>query len=192
MPSFSETILGSPGERIRTLRKALKIQRDVFCTKHDISKHSMRSWELGIYEISSRSLDKLVDAFQKEGLLCSSSWILTGKGPEPFFCTTQNNEDTPSNQNSLSSSSTVEAEAQFFLEAAPHRHILIVKDKVASFSKGDFVGGIEISPEDYKDHMGKWAIIQKNDGVSPLVLKILAQGDIDLSICAPVVWHRRV
>lgn len=192
--SLADSILNTPGKRIRALRDAKKLQRDAFCDRHGISKHSLRAWEFDLYHISPRSMDTLLAAFQKEGIICSPQWILMGEGPRPF----QTGQE-PATQGSTVTTDfqmhpqTVGEEAQTFLQLGSSRSIYIVPTTLPGtpFRTGDYVGGVAVDPEVYAQHWGEWCLIQETPDPKSLTLRVLTKYDAQLTLCAPIVWHRR-
>jgi transcriptional regulator with XRE-family HTH domain len=73
----------SPGERIRMLRIILGISREDFCKKYDINFNTLTSIELDRLKISSKQLEKIIQAFVKEGVYIGALWIMEAKGSPP-------------------------------------------------------------------------------------------------------------
>ena len=70
--------------RISQIRKHTHLSRRSFCEKHGFSVSTFRDWENGKSFPSEKNILLIMDAFRKEGYVCSKKWILTGKGIDPI------------------------------------------------------------------------------------------------------------
>ena len=77
--SSSETKLGSPGSRLRDLRKQLKLSQGVLADQIDISQSTLSQIENDHYTLSLTALAALGEQY---GVNCN--WLISGKG-EIFF-----------------------------------------------------------------------------------------------------------
>ena len=85
--------MDNSGDRIKSLRGFLALSRREFCHKHGIPEVTLKSWELSLKSISTKQLEKIIGAFEKEGVSCTQEWILKGTPPSPF--SKMENVDTP-------------------------------------------------------------------------------------------------
>lgn len=60
------------------------MSRKDFCQRHSIPEVTLKSWELSLKSISIKQLEKVIRAFEKEGMCCTQEWILKGTPPSPF------------------------------------------------------------------------------------------------------------
>ncbi len=216
-PSFNKNSLTSVGKRLIALRSLCGLQRKQFSDKHGISYHTLRSIELDIMSISSKSMDKLIKAFRSEGLIISNeNWILHGTGlmPTHGIDTSLINEEEAKYEEH---SKTIQEESNLFLSLQKGRTLLTIEDECNApyYNFGDIVGGLIISQkEGFINHINKLCIIKhpkiKNKFIMRKIIpddkqdhfKLLALGDLDQSdsiftgvkidFCAPVIWYRKI
>jgi hypothetical protein len=73
----------SPAKRLYHLRHTVCHNRLIFCERHAISPHTLSAWEKGKKPVTEKGANKLIEAFAKEGILCSVEWLLHGVGLSP-------------------------------------------------------------------------------------------------------------
>ena len=73
----------SPAKRLYHLRHTVCHNRLIFCERHAISPHTLSTWEKGKKPVTEKGANKLIEAFAKEGILCSVEWLLHGVGLSP-------------------------------------------------------------------------------------------------------------
>lgn len=82
MMNFLENKI-SPAKRLYHLRHTVCHNRLTFCERHEISPHTLSAWEKGKKPVTEKGANKLIEAFAKEGILCSVDWLLHGVGLSP-------------------------------------------------------------------------------------------------------------
>ncbi len=116
------------------LRIVLGISREDFCATHDINFNTLTSIELDRLKLSSKQLQKIIDAFRKEGLHVDEVWIREAKGiaPTRFLPQAYHQEG-----------SILENWARFFSDSRKSVMVKLKSNEMEPFySEGDFVGGI--------------------------------------------------
>jgi transcriptional regulator with XRE-family HTH domain len=73
------------GKRIYALRKHLLLSRKEFCRKHNIPEPLLRGLELSLFSINEKYIQKLLEAFKSENIVCTEEWLLHGTGPAPIL-----------------------------------------------------------------------------------------------------------
>ncbi|MBT4880245.1 MAG: helix-turn-helix transcriptional regulator [Alphaproteobacteria bacterium] len=213
-PFLLRTNLDSPAKRIKALRGLTGLKREQFAQRHNISLHTLRSWELGLTNISEKSLQKLLAAFFDEGIFCDQSWILSGEGTSPLGST----PDTPSTKSTNENrEDPIVREVTCFLGSNPNHVTTAIKNSQASplFEIGDIVGGCKINAEQMKHYYGKFCILRTKEFPENLIVQLFYPSDqqdffyllsnypqnvnrfdefIDkqqIIECAPIIWHRK-
>lgn len=73
-------------DRAKFLREMTRLSRRAFGLKHNISPATLQNIEEGRYKkVSERTAEKLLVAFQIEGLDITMQWLLTGTGDLPSY-----------------------------------------------------------------------------------------------------------
>lgn len=85
MTKSKEEHLKNSGERIKHVRRdLLRLSREIFSQKHNISAGTLQGWETNRYKkLSESTVEIIIQAFEAEGLSCSKEWLLSGKGKAP-------------------------------------------------------------------------------------------------------------
>lgn len=73
----------TPGMRIRMMRVILGLSRESFCSRHGINFNTFTSIELDRLKISKKQIQKIIQAFGKEGLYTDEPWLMDGLGQGP-------------------------------------------------------------------------------------------------------------
>jgi hypothetical protein len=83
-PNLTEKIVQDAkiiGARFRSARSLVpNLNRKMFCEKYDINRYTMQSWENGLHVSKGKNIEKFIEALAKEGVVCTSSWLIEGKG----------------------------------------------------------------------------------------------------------------
>lgn len=196
-------------KRIRHLRdKVLKVSREVFCKKHNLSTATLRNWEeLRYGGVTENSVAKLVAAFQVEGINCDSNWLLYGKGQDPIL---QSWLGTPHRTDEA----LLAEELQLFYQL--HRNVVdaIISDDALfpCFISGFRVAGERLFHQDISKAIGLPSIVQTHAG--QIYTRLIRQSsipehytlvcinphttvsepileNIKLFSAAPIIWSRR-
>lgn len=130
------------GIRIRSLRGFTSLSRRAFCEKYVFSEATFKSWETGLTSIRETSLKNLIQAFQKEGIICSKDWIRKGIGTSPYKLSEASQE--PSQERGLLE------EVDFFLQNNQNVVVCQMEDEsmVPFYALNDYVGGFKINTKD--------------------------------------------
>lgn len=78
--SSKQNDLKSIGARFRSARSLVPINRKSFCERHGINRYTMQSWENGLHISKGKNVDKFIEALAREGVYCSSEWLIDGLG----------------------------------------------------------------------------------------------------------------
>src|SRR4051794_11818564 len=82
------------GSRIKRARLLAGIySRKEFEERYHISANTLQSWEQNKNKLTLKGAVKLVEAFKKEGVLCTTDWLLYEKGVPPR--TYESNKNSP-------------------------------------------------------------------------------------------------
>ena len=69
------------GARFRSARSLVPdLNRKSFCERHGINRYTMQSWENGLHVSKGRNVEKFIDALAREGVYCTSEWLIEGVG----------------------------------------------------------------------------------------------------------------
>lgn len=171
-------------ERIKALRGYLSMTRKEFCSKHGIPEPTLRAWELSLYSISPSHLQKLIKAFERENILCTTEWLLQGEGTPPLFAAETINRELEKVTDDMSGNSTlvspVLVESAVFQRYNPESLVIQISDNsmLPQFEKGDYVGGIKKNLSLIKaTDFGKIYIVVLEDGSQ--IVRIVYQGDTE-------------
>ncbi len=146
--------LDTIGDRLRYLRSILHISRGKISELFGIPEASIRSWELGITNISYNSAIKLVDAYKSAGVDCSLNWILHGEVDKTAIIDIQNNDLLH-----------IEKEKKIFL-SNEKKIIFKTKDSCCEpfIPKNTLIGGEIINQDLWPNLVGKLCLIKlEND-----------------------------
>jgi DNA-binding transcriptional regulator YiaG len=135
------SIIETFGTRLQAIRGFLRLPRETFAQRHGIPAVTLKAWELSKSTISNTHMSKLLNALEKEGIHCSTEWLLEGKGASPFLAREGQSNGTLSG---------IYAEQDCFLKNNPQSLIQTVPDMAMSpyFEKGDYVGGVKADLND--------------------------------------------
>lgn len=72
------------GKRVKVARTLASVTRKALMERYDLNVNTLQAWEGGINCLTEKGAKKLVDAFQKEGLIITAEWLLHGDAePQP-------------------------------------------------------------------------------------------------------------
>lgn len=212
----------SSGERLRRARILAGIStRREFEEKHNISANTLQGWEQGKNPLSEKGARRVIEAFKKEGLICSIEWLVEGHGmpPRPYEMIHAGLRDEVQNDQSLVDFNLKEEEAiykeiQLFRQLNNNAIVLTISDDSMEpyFSIGDYIGGCQIFSDHINEYMGKICIIElENNLILPRQLQPGKHPNCYTAACtnpqtsatplniynvkivsaAPILWHRR-
>lgn len=202
------------GRRIKTARSLAGISRKDLESKFGISMHTLQSWELGRNPITEKAASKLIEIFHSSGVSCSAQWLLHGSGKSPSLLDSEfapypavDKEIAPL----LTQETTIQKEIEFFKTNNPNAIVIMVADDTMepSYSKGDFVGGIQyLNTSDIDECVGNDCIIEIGDGIffrrlmkrenGYALVCLNSQTEIEdpvifskkILAATPIIWHR--
>ena len=71
----------SIGARFRSARSLVPdLNRKSFCERYGINRYTMQSWENGLHVSKGKNVEKFIEALAREGVFCTSEWLIEGQG----------------------------------------------------------------------------------------------------------------
>lgn len=80
---YTKVLKAGFGQRVHYLLALTGLSRSAFCTKYNLYYSTVTDWTKEISIISPGHMNKLLKALEKERILCSSHWLLTGENDPP-------------------------------------------------------------------------------------------------------------
>ena len=72
-------------QKIRSLRGYLGLSREAFSKKSGIPRETLNQWENNRRKnISEKSVQRIIAAFEQEGIFCTREWLLNDEGDSPL------------------------------------------------------------------------------------------------------------
>lgn len=69
------------GARFRSARALVPdLNRKSFCERYGINRYTMQSWENGLHVSKGKNVEKFIEALAREGVFCTSEWLIEGQG----------------------------------------------------------------------------------------------------------------
>lgn len=69
------------GARFRSARSLVpNLNRKSFCERYGINRYTMQSWENGLHVSKGKNVEKFIEALAREGVFCTSEWLIDGTG----------------------------------------------------------------------------------------------------------------
>ena len=212
----------SSGERLRRARILSGVStRREFEEKHAISANTLQGWEQGKNPLSEKGARRVIEAFKKEGLLCSLEWLIHGHGmpPRPYEMVNAGLRQELHNDANLMDFNLREEQAiyneiQLFRQQNMNSIVLSISDDSMEpyYSIGDYIGGCQISDSSITDYLHTVCIIElENNLILPRYIQSGKQQGVFTASCtnprtaatplnlynvkiisaAPIIWHRR-
>jgi hypothetical protein len=207
------------GIRLRATLNLMQLSRQNIADHHDISSHTLHAWMCGVRTLSEKGAKRLCNIFRQEGWFCTPEWLVTGQGISPTkvenYCEADVTVLTSAvnAKRYLDEDFAIAKEAAFFTSTHSNAQVLMIGDDAMEplFSTGDYVGGINISPEKFDFLVGQPCIVEV-EGVEK-ALRLVHKGsrpgrynlqyiniktktpnpllvDCHLKSAAPVIWKR--
>lgn len=137
-------IMRERGRRVKQLRSMAMLKSNELAHRAGVSRIAISYWENARHSgLTKEGARKVIEAIQKEGIVCTFEWLWQGKGNEPQFMT---NNNTPSSiqENVRHLIPSIEREIEFFLNANKDGVIAKIETNSMSptFEFNDIVGGI--------------------------------------------------
>jgi len=164
-------------KRLKLLRKISGLTIHQLSTKYNLSESTIKYWESESGgKISEKGAHKIIEAMRKEGVQCSSHWLLQGIGAYPQLIDVRVGSTLPLNEN-ISDEMQLNREIDFFCQQNQNVITITLTDDSLEplFSNQDTVGGIRIFSDDIKKCIGKICIIETED--NQIVVKKILQGE---------------
>ncbi len=178
-----EKTLAHPGDRLRRARvlAGLTTRRE-FEKKHHISANTLQGWEQGKNPLSEKGARRVVEAFNREGLICTPEWLLHGTGmpPRPYemLRVGMNAQSVDLNSDldklNLREEESIYKETQLFKEQYPGAIVITVSDDsmLPYYKEGDYVGGVQVANTDIKKFVNELCILElENNLILPRLLQ---------------------
>lgn len=155
-PKFPFDHLNTVGARLRSFRGFLGYSRKDMETFFEVKEVTLKAWEMDhVKSIYPKSIQKLVQNFQKAGMPVTHEWVVHGEGPSPFDRNRRTLDvNTPAQE-------IMAQEAQYFQDIGHDRVIFPLKDDTFAphYTAGDVIGGTRINIENINDHVGQPCIV---------------------------------
>lgn len=212
----------SSGERLRRARILAGVStRREFEEKHCISANTLQGWEQGKNPLSEKGARRVIEAFKKEGLLCSLEWLIHGHGmpPRPYEMVSAGlrkelHADSSFMDFNLREEQAIYKEIQLFRQQNMNSIVLSISDDSMEpyYSVGDYIGGCQITNDNIAGYLNSICIIElENNLILPRYLQAGKQPNCYTGSCtnprtaatplnlynvkiisaAPILWHRR-
>ena len=159
-------------ERLKRIRNLANLDRKAMCSDDTINFNTLKGWENAKYGgLPVDGAEKVVRRVAKEGIICTTDWLLYGLGPPPAL-----HYDINTNPNTALSAKIVKnaAQEEKFIKAElslfkkHYKDIAFMKindDGMEPFYKiNERVAGINYYNADILNFVGKDCIIQLEDG----------------------------
>lgn len=155
------------GKRLRILREQTGLTRSQFANEVNISEHTLKSFELGVRELSAHKAREYSKIFTFAGLDVSFDFLYYGN----------KSKDSGQNEVAINDDMNIQNEIIFFKKNNPSSFIVKVQDSLMSpfYNKGDIVGGQKVLDESqYPFLKGCVCIIESTNGHQTLrrILKV--------------------
>ena len=167
---MSNTLKEARAQRLKALRALTaaetqkQLSRATLERKYGVSASTLRHWEeaygAGLTEDGAK---QIINVYQQEGIHCTISWLLDGKGPTPTR--TQSKERKTASESSHVPE-TIHKETNYFKSMHPEAIILTIKDDAMSpfYLPGDNVGGVRHYRQSILELIGEDCIIEAKSG----------------------------
>ena len=211
-----EAELTRVGDRLKYIRRLLRLTRAYIENTYDLPEVTLKSWENETVQLTQAGLKRCVDIYRKEGLVISENWIMQGVGLNPTASLTIGQYFAiPSNIELLNEDDdevNMLKEAKLFKESYPNAVVLLVSnDEMAPFYKpGDYVGGKIRRGDAIEKAVNKNCIVYLTNGEQFFrrLVKNNSQGynlvclnptantpepvlfNAEIDSVAPIIWHR--
>lgn len=144
---FSKEDMHRIGIRFHTARVLTGLKRDDFSTQHNLARLSIKNWEAGLAIPRHEGIVAAITALKDSGVFASREWLLYGLGNGPNYYQAQQYEQARSNDSFINEQIALFKKACRAQEHEPI--VVVVKDDgmLPFLCRGDYVGGVIVSPE---------------------------------------------
>ncbi|MDR3504439.1 MAG: hypothetical protein P4L79_17875 [Legionella sp.] len=149
------------GERLRKIRNLSNLSRKDLCNSKEFNLNTYKGWELARFGgLPIDGAERVIKRVAEENVICSSEWLLYGKGQEPYILP-QLNIDRAPNESEL-----ILKEILVFQSLYPDALYTKINDDSLSpqYTCGDYVAGIKIFGEDIATAINQVCIVELING----------------------------
>lgn len=128
------------GERLRKIRNLANLSRKNLCNSDEVKLNTYKGWELARFGgLPVDGAARVIKRVAQERVVCSSDWLLYGKGREPYILP-QHTELAEIDDNGL-----ILREISVFQSLYPNATYLQIADDALApyYNEGDYVAGIK-------------------------------------------------
>ncbi len=210
-------------KRTKSARQFAGLTREEMNTRHDIPPSTLRGWEspgsLRNQGLTLKGAQRLANALQKEGVLCSVEWLMEGTGVGPQFMAPSIEADAESTQKITNGTLlwgpylAIQNEILCFEKNNPDAIVMMVSDNGLTpfYSPGEYVGGIKKYQKNIAALIGSYCIVETS--TQEILVRKLCLGkkadtftlvcenqtsieqpsltNVKLNWAAPIIWHRK-
>lgn len=215
-PTIDENKLAAiaRGERLKKIRNLANLSRRQMCTDSDINIDTLIGWEVARHGgLSAVGARKITERVAKEGVFCTSDWLLHGTAPLPKVIL-NTAEENHLNEGSISiEERKILAELSYFKSHYPKILTLTIQDgsMLPFFEVGDHIAGVTRYKHSFDQILNKPCIVELKDHT--YLPRILKQGskegfyallctnydtcssapihNVEVLSAALITWHRK-
>ena len=146
-------------ERLKKLRRMVKVSRRILAERYRISAGTLQNWETARFGgLTEKGARAVLQALRKEGVICSYEWLMmgVGHGPSVELGVTDHGCDELSSPKV----STQKNDVDFFMQLYPHATSYTLKDNSMApvLSAKDIV--VAFKYQDWAEATGKLCLIE--------------------------------
>lgn len=204
------------GERLKSLRRLLRVTRAYLQAKYGLPEVTLKSWENGASRLTESGAERCVEMYRQEGLIVNLEWIMHGLGLDPKLTVSVCDYFAAPNKAvsafAYDDEEAIIRDAKSFKESYPDAVVMIINNHEMRpfYCPGDYIGGRMREGAALQEAVNRDCIVYLKDG-ERLFRRVLVnkQGQFNLSClnphetteqpvlydvkiesAAPVVWHR--
>lgn len=158
------------GARFRSARSLVpNLNRKSFCERHQINRYTMQSWENGLHVSKGKNVEKFIEALAREGVYCTSEWLIDGKGEPAKPLNGANHQALADQGDSTFLDSPIDTHFETVIKSLLLAHdsinepliSVVLPDEAMApkFLTGDMVFGRIITPDNGNAHQ-KYCIVE--------------------------------
>lgn len=148
--------------RLRRLRNMANLSRQAMCQADDLNTNTYKGWEIARYGgLPVDGAERVVKRVSQENVICSTDWLLYGKGPEPYIL------PSPAQAANLpDEKQCILQEVMLFQSLHAEAVYCEICDDamIAQYAIGDYVAGIRHYGSDIISLASQPCIVQTNYG----------------------------